>query len=248
MNPSTPWRLLTIAVAALSFGCGSDSNPAPPAGPGPQPQRYTVSSVIDGDTIRFSPALSGSTSLRFQNIDAPEAGGDTQEPWAAASRAHLQQLLPSAAEITIETDQERTDAFSRVLGHARRVDGVSLNREQLRLGHAVLYVIWPNMAHYADYRGAQIEAQTEGRGVWSRPASLSELPFEFRLRQDRASPFRPVGDFFTRRYVDPADYRRVHVNNRVFFNSVVDAQAAGFQVCSRDATGAYTAECFAPGL
>ncbi len=249
MTPRTPWRLCLIAVAALSFACGSDSNPAPPAGPpSPQPQRYTVSTVVDGDTIRFNPALFGSTSLRFLNIDAPEAGGDTQEPWAAASRAHLQQLLPATVEITIETDRERTDAFARVLGHAERSDGVNLNREQLRLGHAVLYVIWPNMAHFGDYRSAQIEAQNAGRGVWSATGALRELPFEFRLRQDRFVPFRPVGDFFTQRYVEAADYGRVHVNNRVFFNTRMDAEAAGYLACSRDAAGAYSTDCFAPGM
>jgi endonuclease YncB( thermonuclease family) len=201
--------------------------------------------VSDGDTVRFSPALFGSTSLRLLDIDAPESGGDTQEPWAGASRAHLQQQLPSGSEITIETDRERVDAFGRVLGHAVRADGVNVNREQLRLGHGVLYVIWPNVARFAEYRSAQIEAQAAGRGVWSVAGPLPELPFEFRLRQDRSAPFRPVGDFFTQRYVEAADYRRVHVNNRVFFNSRTDADVAGYRLCARDDGGVYTDACFA---
>jgi endonuclease YncB( thermonuclease family) len=203
-----------------------------------------VASITDGDTVRFNPPLLGSTSLRFLNIDAPESGGDTQEPWASASRAHLQQLLPPSSEIAIETDQERTDSFGRVLGHAVRTDGVNANREQLRLGHAALYVIWPNMAHFVDYRSAQIEAQRAGRGVWSGAAPLREQPFEYRLRQDRAPPFRPVGDFFTRFYVEPPDYARVHVNNRVFFNTRADADAAGYRPCARDAARAYSTACF----
>jgi endonuclease YncB( thermonuclease family) len=241
------WIARLLVVAALAAGCGSGSSPAPPTSPPPQTQRQTVSSVTDGDTVRFSPALSGSTSLRFLNIDAPELGGDTQEPWAAASRGQLQQLLPASTEITIETDQERTDSFGRVLGHAVRADGVNTNREQLRLGQAVLYVIWPNMNHFTEYRGAQIEAQAGSRGVWGAAAPLRELPFEYRLRQDRSSPFRPVGDFFTRSYVEPGDYRQVHVNNRVFFNSRADAEAAGYRACVRDGTGTYSAACFATG-
>jgi len=236
-----------LVVAALAARCGSGGSPSPPTGPPPQTDRQTVASVTDGDTLRFNPALFGATSLRFLNIDAPELGGDTQEPWAAASRAQLQQLLPASTEIAIETDQERTDAFGRLLGHAVRPDGVNANREQLRLGHAVLYVIWPNMSHFAEYRGAQIEAQAGGRGLWSTAAPLRELPFEYRLRQDRSSPFRPVGDFFTRSYVEPADYRQVHVNNRVFFNSRADAEAAGYRACARDGGGAYSPACFAAG-
>lgn len=249
MATRKPWlgRLWAAAtIAALAAGCGSDSTPAPPTGP-PAPQRQTVASVTDGDTVRFNPALLGSTSLRFLNIDAPEISGDTQEPWAAASRTQLQQLLPASTEITIETDQERTDAFGRVLGHAVRADGLNTNREQLRLGQAVLYVIWPNMAHFTEYRSAQIEAQASARGIWSTTVTLRELPFEYRLRQDRSSPFRPVGDFFTRSYVEAADYRQVHVNNRVFFNTRNDADAAGYRACARDSTGGYTASCFSSG-
>jgi hypothetical protein len=185
--------------------------------------------------------------LRFLNIDAPEVVGDTQEPWAAASRAQLLQLLPGSTEITIEVDVERIDAFGRVLGHAIRADGLNTNREQLRLGQAVLYVIWPNLAQYDSYRSAQIEAQAAGRGVWNASAPLRELPFEYRLRQDRATPFRPVGDFFTHSYVEPADYARVHVNNRVFFNTRADADVAGYRACARDAVGAYNPACFAIG-
>jgi endonuclease YncB( thermonuclease family) len=248
MATRVPWLVrlcVAAAVAVLVQGCGSDSAPAPPTAP--PPSRQTVSSVTDGDTVRFSPALLGSTSLRFLNIDAPELGGDTQEPWAASARAQLQQLLPGSTEITIETDQERTDSFGRVLGHAIRTDGVNANREQLRLGHAVLYVIWPNVAHFAEYRSAQIQAQAAALGIWSTTSPLRELPFEYRLRQDRASPFRPVGDFFTRSYVEAVDYRQVHVNNRVFFNTRTDAEAAGYRACARDAGGAYSSACFAGG-
>ena len=203
--------------------------------------------MIDGDTVRFSPPLLGITSLRFLNIDAPEIGGDTQEPWATSSRVQLQQLLPASTEITIDLDIERIDPFGRVLAHVRRTDGMNANREQLRLGHAVLFVIWPNVSEFESYRSAQIEAQGSGRGVWSASAPLRELPFEYRLRQDRASPFRPVGDYFTHAFVEPSDYARVHVNNRIFFNSRADAEGAGYRACARDGAGAYNATCFAAG-
>ncbi len=159
----------------------------------------------------------------------------------------LQQLAPPGTEIAIETDQTRLDAFQRVLGHAVRRDGINLNDEQLRRGHAVLYVIWPNLSRFEQYRAAQIEAQSAGRGIWNPAAPLGELPFEYRLRIDRAAPFRPVGDYYTRMFVEPPDYARVHVNNRVFFNNRTDAGAAAYEPCARDAAGAYQATCFAPG-
>jgi endonuclease YncB( thermonuclease family) len=245
---STVRRCLVVAtVAVITSACGSDSRPTPPTSPPGGEQSQNVTSITDGDTVRFNPPLLGLTSLRFLNIDAPELNGASQEPWAAASRTNMQQLLPVGAEIRIETDQDRTDSFNRVLGHAVRVDGVNVNREQLRMGHAVLFVIWPNMAHFAEYRSAQLEAQSAGRGVWTASAPLRELPFEYRLRQDRQAPFRPVGDYFTHAYVEPADYPRVHVNNRVFFDTRADADAAGYRVCSRDERGEYSGACFASG-
>jgi endonuclease YncB( thermonuclease family) len=234
-------------LAILASACGSDSGPELPTAPPPQPVGHRVASIIDGDTVLFAPPLLGISSLRFLNIDTPEVGGDTQEPWAATARAQLAELLPVSTEITIQLDIQRIDPFGRVLGHAVRGDGLNANREQLRLGQAVLFVIWPNVTEYESYRMAQIEAQTNGRGIWSPSAPLRELPFEYRLRQDRSSPFRPVGDFFTHSYVEAADYTRVHVNNRVFFNTRGDAEGAGYRACARDAAEVYSPSCFSEG-
>jgi endonuclease YncB( thermonuclease family) len=202
-----------------------------------------VSSITDGDTLRFTPALEGLTIVRFLHIDAPEIA---QAPWGDQARNALLQLVPAGTEIRIETEQTRVDSFGRVLGHVIRRDAVDINREQLRTGQAVLYVIWPNIDRFEDYRAAEIEAQAAGRGIWNQAAPLTELPFEYRLRIDRDTPFRQVGDYFTRNYVEPADYSRVHINNRVFFNNRGDATAAGYVACPRTG-GDYAESCFAAG-
>ena len=170
-------RSLVALATVLAVACGSEpaAGPTPPTPPPTPPsQSYAVASITDGDTLRFSPAVSGTTALRMLNIDAPEAA---QAPWGSASRAELQRLAPVGSEITIETDQTRIDAFDRLLGHAIRRDGVNLNIEQVRQGHAVVYVIWPNMNRFSEYRSAQIEAQSAGRGVWDPASPLRELPY-----------------------------------------------------------------------
>jgi len=235
--------LLLPAIVLVTVGCGSDA-PSQPTPPPPPASSFTVSSITDGDTLRFSPALEGTTILRMLHIDAPETA---QRPWGEQSSAELLRLAPAATTLRIETEPTRIDAFGRLLGHAIRNDGLNLNREQLRLGQAVLYVIWPNVGRFEDYRAAEIEAQDQGRGVWNQSSPLTELPFEYRLRIDRDTPFRPVGDFFTRRYVEPSDYRRVDVNNRVFFNNSTDAASAGYVPCPRTGTGDYSPACFATG-
>lgn len=207
-----------------------------------------VEYVNDGDTLQFYPAISGSKAVRFVNIDAPEMDGDTQEPWATLSRDHLRSLLKQRTPITIVTDVEEKDIYDRVLGHViRDKDQLNTNRAQLRMGHAVTYVIWPNQANFEDYRTAQIEAQNNGLGIWDPANPLTELPFEYRLRVNGGTPSKPVGDWFTKKYVDPADYKQVHVNNRIFFWNETDAAAAGYTACPRDSSGSYDSSCFAAG-
>ena len=236
------FRPLLAAVALLCAGCGSDAPSQPTPSP-PPASSYTVSSITDGDTLRFSPALEGRTILRMLHVDAPEIA---QAPWGEQSRAELLRLAPAATPLRIETEQMLIDPFDRLLGHAIRSDGLDLNREQLRLGQGVLFVIWPNVGRFEDYRAAEIEAQDQRRGVWNPSLPLTELPFEYRLRIDGGTPFRWVGDFFTRRYVDPSDYRQVHVNNRVFFNNTTDAGSGGYLPCPRNSAG-YEPSCFSSG-
>jgi hypothetical protein len=177
------------------------------------------------------------------HLDSPELA---QAPWGEQARVELLRLAPAATAMRIETEEMLIDPFGRILGHAIRSDGLDLNREQLRLGQGVLLVIWPNVGRFEDYRAAEIEAQDQGRGIWNPALPLTELPFEYRLRNDGGTPFRWVGDFFTRRYVDPPDYRRVDVNNRIFFNNTTDAASAGYQPCPRSAAG-YEQSCFSSG-
>ena len=240
-----------LVIAACAAACGGNSTSAPtmPAAAWPPTGSRTtqIESVTDGDTVRISPALSGAVSVRFLNIDSAELNGDTQEPWASRSRDNHSALHAPGAQVAVATDREELDTFGRLLGHVlRSPDALSTNREQLRTGHAVLYVLWPNTARFEDYRAAQIEAQDRGAGIWSQAEPLAELPFEHRLRTQNRPPSSPVGDYFTRRYVDARSYRVVHVNNRVFLGNDAEATGAGFNLWAHDADG-YDPACLSAG-
>jgi hypothetical protein len=183
--------------------------------------------------------------VRLLGIDAPEFSPEPQ-PWAATSAANLRTLLPAGTPIELLLDRESADVFGRTLAHVRRVsDGLIVNREQVRAGLAVIYTIWPNVARFEDYRTVQIEAQDGGRGLWQR-GGPSELPFEYR-RRTSSRPFdRVPGDYFARYYMDPLSYQRVHVKNRIFFDTASDAAGAGYRPCPQQELG-YAAFCFAPG-
>ncbi|MCA1562219.1 MAG: thermonuclease family protein [Acidobacteria bacterium] len=233
-----------VAVCAWASACGEGSQPTAPA-PSAPPTR--VESVTDGDTIRISPPTSGASAVRFLNIDAPELSVGTQEPWASESRDALRGLLPVNSAVTLTTEREVQDSFGRALAHVTRTsDGLNVNREQVRAGHAALYVLWPNAAQFIEYRTAQIAAQDRGLGIWNPTRGLTELPFESRLRTGNRPPSQPVGDFFTRFYVDARSYPLVHVNNRVFFSNDAEAQGAGFTLCPQQGSR-YADDCFGSG-
>lgn len=199
--------------------------------------------VIDGDTPKVDPAINDTRPVRLLNVDAPELGG--QEPWATESREHLVSLLSAQETFAVRTDATFMDQYDRVLGHVfLGADAVNVNRELLRTGHAVLHVLWPNVAHFEGYRQAQKEARRNGRGVWDPANPLKMLPYAYRLRKQREVPEKLAGDWFTRKYVAAEDYGEVHVNNRVFFWNERDAERAGFAPCARDRRGTYDETCF----
>ena len=243
------WAVVLLAVSfGIAVACGgADNGPAPAPPTAPSATALVVQAITDGDTLRLNEAVFGAAVVRLLNIDAPELNGATQEPWARESRDSLADLVAVGAAVTVETDVVRIDLFGRLLAHvASRTTSLDANREQLRRGQAVLFFIWPNVARFEDYRGAEIEAQRAGRGIWQPARALPELPFEYRRRNNTEALARLVGDFFTRRFVEPADYRVVPLNNRVFFDSRADAAAAGYAPCARLETGAYDGACFGP--
>jgi hypothetical protein len=64
--------------------------------------------------------------------------------------------------------------------------------------------------------------------MWNPANPIQELPFEYRLRVFNRQFERFVGDFLTKTYVSPADFRRVAVENRVQFVTEQDAISAGY--------------------
>jgi endonuclease YncB( thermonuclease family) len=200
-----------------------------------------VSFVQDGDTISLrqplnAPSPVGDTvTVRLVGIDAPETFTVEGHPpgnqivHGEASRDFLRSLLPSGTVITVVTDRVEVDEMGRVLGYVYR-GTLDVNRELLRQGHAVTHVIWPNTYHrFNDFRTALLEARTAGRGMWNPANPIQELPFEYRLRVFNRRFERYVGDFLTKTFVSPADFRRVPVENRVQFWTRQDAVNAGYR-------------------
>jgi endonuclease YncB( thermonuclease family) len=189
----------------------------------------TIDHVVDGDTVHLKENIQGTNKVRLLSIDTPETNflGKSQEPWGTSAKNYLHELLPPGTRVTIETDVEKTDHYGRLLAHIYK-GSLDVNKEMVRQGQAVTYFIWPNMLNFKNFQLAYLEAKQNGRGIWNPSNPLPELPFEFRDRISGESQDKYVGDFFTKKYVAPNDYKKISIENRVFFFTESDARSAGY--------------------
>ncbi len=191
--------------------------------------------VDDGDTFRleFGQEVLGHGTVRILGIDSPENG--QTGPWPEAAKNELAALLPAGSGVTLETDMEEVDGSGRVLAYTTNHAGVLVEQDQLSKGLAVIYAIWPNMqTRFEEFRSYQISARQANLGMWPDVKSgAMKLPYEWRDKK----PKMYTGDYFTGKFVPPADYQKVHVNNRVFFFNEADARTAGYDLCQKVIAG-----------
>ena len=114
-----------------------------------------VIAVLDGDTVLVLRDQQ-KTKVRLVNIDAPEK----QQPFGKRSRRALCQLV-CKREVQVET--QAVDQYERLLA-TLYVDGINVNREQVRRGMA-----WEYSHYHADkaYLALQSEAQQAKSGLWN---------------------------------------------------------------------------------
>ena len=132
-------------------------------------QAARVIRVIDGDTIEVRFASGRQRDVRLVGIDTPEVYNGTEcgGPQASAS---LKKILPANTRVTLYSDpsQDLQDRYGRLLRYVHKTaTGKDVNRQQVYLGHATVYVYNRNpFNRTASYRAAAAKARTAARGVW----------------------------------------------------------------------------------
>ncbi len=204
--------------------------------------------VVDGDTIKISPSIMGSDTIRFLNIDTPETyhlstydqnsidsdPDQNQKYHGEIAKKALNELLTAGMPVTIKVNPEEiTDQYGRVLGQVVREDEMNINLEMVKRGMASTYFIWPvaNWDDYHMFQTAVAEAQKANVGIWQSEHPLMELPFEFRARYDGKGLLRYVGNSETKIYYHPENFAQVPVENRIFFTEE-EAIAQGYKPAS----------------
>lgn len=145
----------------------STSSPTIPTNP--QYEYYSVSSVVDGDTIKVN--VSGTIeTLRLIGMDTPETV-DPRKPVQCfgkeASNKAKELLTGKKVRIEKDSTQGDFDKYNRRLAYIYREDGLFYNKYMIEQGYAHEYTYNVPYEYQAEFKVAQKSAQDNLRGLWS---------------------------------------------------------------------------------
>ncbi len=130
---------------------------------------YKVLKIVDGDTIDVE--IDGKAErLRLIGINTPETV-DPRRPvecFGKEASAKAVEFL-SGEEVELESDptQSDKDKYGRLLRYVRTKEGFFYNLEIIKRGYAYEYTYDTPYQYQAEFRAAQADAKSQGRGLWA---------------------------------------------------------------------------------
>lgn len=195
-----------------------------------------VVAIHDGDTINITLADGKVSRVRLLGTDSPEVdvNGHTQGEAATKARDYLRSLLPIGAAVIVNTtDEDVTDKHNRLLGQVV-FEQMDLNKEMLRSGWSVFYLIAPFDKTMAKiYSATSKEAFEAARGLYSSEFRNTEIPYQFRLRVMGGVGRNLVGNIETKELFSQDHLEEIPVYARLFFPSESSAKSRGYNFKSR---------------
>lgn len=180
----------------------------------------TVTKVIDGDTI----VLKRIGKVRYIGVNAPELHHPRKgrEPYGVEAYLANQKLV-AGREVRLEYDVQRRDKYGRTLAYVYS-GAVFVNACLVETGFAQVMTVPPNVKYAALFRRLQQTARAKGAGLWGdsqqpRPDGKSGGPYIASRKSDK--------------YHLPSCKwaKRIKDSNRIRFNSVREAENAGYKAC-----------------
>lgn len=132
-----------------------------------RPYYYTVSHVMDGDTVE----ISNGEKVRYIGIDTPETREKNNSDWVykpmpyAEKAREFNRKLVEGKSVKLEFDVQKRDKYKRLLAYVY-VDDKMANIEIAREGLAMIYTYPPNIKYSQRFLDAQKEARDNKRGLW----------------------------------------------------------------------------------
>ena len=148
----------------------SPEKPIPSVSPEPQPTLplYTVTHVVDGDTIdiNYEGVI---TRIRLIGIDTPETK-DSRKPvecYGPEASSQLTSLL-YGKQVSIEADatQDNVDVYGRLLRYVY-LNGQDVGLSMIAGGYAHEYTFNKPYLKQSEYKTAEYNAMIKGVGLWS---------------------------------------------------------------------------------
>ena len=118
--------------------------------------KYTVTEVIDGDTI----VLLGGDRIRFIGMNTPEEG-----MYFYGEARDVLQIMISGKEVWLEKDISESDQYGRKLRYVY-CDGIFVNLEMVKRGFANIFTYPPDVKYSEEFLEAERYARENDLGLW----------------------------------------------------------------------------------
>jgi micrococcal nuclease len=146
---------------------------------------YTVTDVVDGDTIKIN--VEGSTvTIRLIGVDTPETV-DPRKPvqcFGKEASSYLESLLLNTAiSLAYDEHQDSVGAYNRINAYVYTQNGLFVNHHLIEEGYAYEYTYDPKYQYQSLFKQAQRNAEINQRGLWS-PDTCNSVPSEAIVIED----------------------------------------------------------------
>lgn len=159
-------------------------------------QVYTVTNVVDGDTIDVS--IDGEIKrLRLIGVDTPE----TKDPRKAvqcfgteASAFTTQTLLNQSVTLESDDSQGDVDKYDRLLRYVILSDGTNFNKLLIHDGYAYEYTYDTIYTYQDEFKAAQVDAEANKRGLWADDTCAGDTTNSMVTTQDSTVSTSPSSE------------------------------------------------------
>ncbi len=157
---------IVVALAGLVLASPAQAYPTMPQGiQGP----YTVTRLVDGDTIHVN-ANDQKLKIRMIGLNTPETV-DPRKPVECFGREASAQAktILVGQQVYLETDpsQDTIDRHGRTLAYVWTSSGRLFNLDMIADGYAYEYTYDLPYRYQADFKAAENDASAKDRGLWS---------------------------------------------------------------------------------
>lgn len=129
---------------------------------------FVVSRVVDGDTIEVTRDWI-KEKVRLIGINTPETVDPrkTVECFGKEASAHAREILMGQKVRLVSDDtQTKYDKYGRLLAYVYREDGLFMNKHMIEEGYAYEYTYRVPYLFQKEFKEAQKQAETDGKGLW----------------------------------------------------------------------------------